>query len=74
MDDPPPSADAECPPDLAAILHGLRTAFPGWGFLYDPRTRTWTALRGDRRSGITLQRQDPVSLRSAIEETVRGGR
>lgn len=60
----------ERPPDSATVLARLRTEYPLWGFVHGPRTR-WTAVRG---SSITIQRADPVALRLAVDETIRGWR
>lgn len=57
----------ERPPDSATILARLRTAYPLWGFVDGPRTR-WTAVCGP----VTIQRADPVALRLAVKETMRG--
>jgi hypothetical protein len=62
----------EQPPDPETILQRLREAFPSWAFVHDPRTGGWTALRGDKRTGVTIQRQDPLALRLAVEESVAG--
>lgn len=58
----------EHPPDAATILHRLRTAFPHWGFVHDPHTCTWTALRGPAKGGVTIVKRDPVALRTAVTE------
>jgi anti-sigma regulatory factor (Ser/Thr protein kinase) len=68
----PRSAIEDRTPDNAKILRRLRQAFPDWGFVHDPRTGAWTAVRGTERHGVTIRRSDPLSLKLAVEEIHRG--
>ena len=60
-----PVQDIPATPDV--ILVRLRSQFPGWGFLHDPSTGMWTALRGTAERGITIRKPDALTLRLAVE-------
>lgn len=50
---------------LDACLRGLRAAFPHWGIVYDPFTRTWIALRSGH---LTLMAATPEELVKRIAD------
>lgn len=62
----------ERPPDPETVLNRFRRRWPHWGFLHNPRSGEWTALRGRGVGEVTIVKADPVTLWSTLIEAEPG--